>query len=157
MFFLSSFKIEKPQVLFLSPYLENRQSDYAQSCQNVEATCEKTKYAHLSEGDLPRCIYISAAEELGQPPTRPSQIKQQGNELLPPLSLEGPGVPCSLKGIHRARATVSTQRPGNHAISQICCTGFDPNNPQVSLGPDWYPELHGIQWVWIQRTGLSIF
>lgn len=76
-FFLSGLKIEKSKVLFLSLYLENRQSDYAESCQNVEAMCEETKYAHLSGGDLPRRTYISAAQELGQPPTRPAQIKQR--------------------------------------------------------------------------------
>lgn len=94
-FFLSGFKIELPKVLFLFPYLENRQSDYAYSCQNVEAMCEKTKYAHLSEGELLRCIYISAAKELGQPPTRLPQIKQSKEMSCSLFSLVGDAQGCS--------------------------------------------------------------
>lgn len=100
--------------------------------------CEKTKSAPFRGRSTEMYIYISAAEELGQPPTRPSQIKQQGNELFTPLSLEGPGVPCTLKDTHQYRSTEPSPSPGNHIISPIFCTGFDPNNSQVSLGPGQY-------------------
>ena len=66
----------------------------------MEAMCEKTKYAHLSEGGLLRCIYISAAKKLGQPPTRPSKIEQQGNDLLHSSLFGGLGVPCTSKDTH---------------------------------------------------------
>ena len=120
--------------------------------------CEKTKYAHLSEGGLLRCIYISAAKELGQPPTRPSQIKQQGNELLH-------------SSPWRARGALYFKR---HTLVQIHRTIPKPREPCYlpnilhRVRPKQFPSLSGLrsvfqtfrepkQCVWIQKTDLNIF
>lgn len=109
----------------------------------MEAMCEKAKHAHLSEGDLLRCvyiyIYISTAEELGQPPTRPPQIKQQGNELFILLSLGGLGSAQHFTRYTLVQSCRSIPKPweSGHLLN-IFCTGAGPNHPEVSLGLDQY-------------------